>query len=80
MKNCNCEEPYEYFPLPNGGIHCQKCNLPIKVEYNTDELQAKFNVIGFGYGYVAVEDKITKQKGSFDFGGSPRIYFDYKPS
>lgn len=45
---------------------------------NTTELQAKYKVLGFGYGYCAVEDKETGEKGSFKFGGTPRLYFDYK--
>lgn len=45
---------------------------------NTEELQAKYEVIGFGYGYVAVRDKATGEKGSFNFDHSPRVYYDYK--
>lgn len=45
--------------------------------YTTNELQKEFNVIGFCSGYVAVEHKETKQKGSLDFGGNPRIYFNF---
>ena len=56
-----------------------------KQEYTTAELEKKFEVLGFGYGYVAVKDRITGEKGSFDFknrpegesGGYTRIYFDY---
>tara|TARA_R110000772_G_scaffold6250_11_gene21961 strand:- start:122 stop:295 length:174 start_codon:yes stop_codon:yes gene_type:complete len=50
----------------------------IKTEWTTDELQEDFKVIGFGYGYCAVERKADGQKGSFDFGGSPRKYFNFK--
>lgn len=49
-----------------------------QTEFTTDELQEQFKVIGFGHGYVAVERKSDGQKGSFDFGGRPRKYFDYK--
>ena len=45
--------------------------------YDTVQLQEKYKVIGFGYGYVAVEDKVTGEKGSFDFDHSPRVYFNY---
>ena len=51
----------------------------MKTEFNTTELQEKFNVIGFGYGYCAVQDKVTNEKGSFDFKNTDdgRIYFNY---
>ena len=49
----------------------------IKKEYTTEELTAKFEVIGFGAGYCVVKDKVTGKKGSFCFFHSPRIYFDY---
>ena len=54
----------------------------MKIEYNTQELQDRFNVIGFGYGYCAVEDKATGEKGSFDFKATEngRVYFNYVKS
>ena len=48
-----------------------------KDKYTTEELQDKFEVIGFSAGYVAVKDKVTGEKGSFDFDHSPRVYFNY---
>ena len=44
----------------------------------TDQLQEAYKVIGFGYGFVAVENIETGEKGSFDFDHSPRLYFNYK--
>jgi len=52
-----------------------------KKEFSTNELQETFKVIGFGYGYVVVQNKETGEKGSFDFTKSfdkPRVYFNYK--
>jgi hypothetical protein len=50
-----------------------------KKQYTTQELVEKYEVIGFGYGHVAVMDRKTGQEGSFNFGGHPRMYFDFKP-
>ena len=52
----------------------------MRTEWTTDELQEDFTVIGFGYGYCAVQRKSDGQKGSLDFGGSPRKYFGFVPS
>lgn len=49
-----------------------------KTEWTTDELQEDFKVIGFSYGFCAVERKSDGQTGSFDFGGRPRKYFNFK--
>lgn len=54
--------------------------MDIKKEYTTDELTAEFEVIGFSHGYCAVKRKIDGLKGSFDFGGRPRKYFNFKPA
>jgi len=51
-----------------------------KTEWSTDELTEDFKVIGFGHGYCAVERKSDGQKGSFDFGGRPRKYFNFVKS
>ena len=50
----------------------------MKTKYTTDELTAKYTVLGFAYGMVAVQDKETGEKGSFDFDHNPRIYYNYK--
>jgi len=49
----------------------------IKTRWTTDEMTKEFDVIGFGYGYCAVKRKSDGQKGSLDFGGSPRIYYKF---
>jgi hypothetical protein len=56
-------------------------NLKLKTRerYTTEQLEAKFIVIGFGCGLVAVKDRETGEKGSFDFTSDyPRYYFDYR--
>lgn len=45
--------------------------------WSTLELQQDFKVIGFAFGYVAVERKSDGQRGSLNFSGSPRKYFDF---
>ncbi len=50
----------------------------VKVEWTTEELTQDFKVIGFSSGYCAVERKSDGQKGSLDFGGRPRMYYDFK--
>ena len=52
--------------------------MKTREKYTTEQLQEKFEVIGFAYGFVAVKDKETGEQGSFDFDHSPRIYFNYK--
>ena len=50
-----------------------------KTRYTRDELLEEFDVIGFGFGYCVVQNKITREKGSFDYDGKnhPRVYFNY---
>ena len=51
--------------------------MDIKKEYTTEELTAKFEVIGFMAPYCVVKDKVTGKKGSFKFNHMPRIYYGY---
>ena len=46
-------------------------------KWTTDAMQQEFDVIGFGYGYVAVERKSDGVKGSLDFDHTPRVYFNF---
>lgn len=48
-----------------------------KEYWTTEELQQDYKVLGFSGGYVAVERKSDGQKGSLDFGGRPRKYFNF---
>ena len=50
----------------------------VKTKWTTDELTKDFTVLGFGHGYCAVQRKSDNVKGSLDFGGRPRRYFDFK--
>ena len=45
--------------------------------WTTEQMQEEFKVLGFSYGYCAVERKSDGQKGSLDFGGMPRKYFNF---
>jgi hypothetical protein len=46
--------------------------------WNTDELRADFEVLGFLAPFVVVKEKATGQKGSLEFQHSPRFYFNWK--
>jgi hypothetical protein len=50
----------------------------MKTEWTTDELQEDFKVLGFSHGYCAVQRKSDGVKGSLDFDGRPRVYFNFK--
>lgn len=66
-------------PLDSGEILKFRKELEAKVGtvYNTDELKAKFEVIGFCAPYVAVKDRETNKKGSLQFTHLPRFYFNF---
>jgi len=44
---------------------------------DTDAMTAKYHVLGFSMGYVAVIDRQTGDKGSLNFTHSPRFYYDF---
>ena len=46
--------------------------------WNTDELRAKFEVIGFAAPCCVVRERETGKKGSVFFQHSPRFYFDHR--
>ena len=48
-----------------------------KDKWNTTELQEEFKVLGFGYGYVAVQRISDGLKGSMDFSDNPRLYYGF---
>ena len=52
----------------------------VKTEWSTTELQEDFTVLGFAHGYCAVERKSDGVRGSFDFDGRPRKYFNFQKS
>ena len=46
--------------------------------WDTTELQAEFEVSGFMAPLVVVTRKSDRQKGSMEFQGSPRFYFNFQ--
>jgi hypothetical protein len=49
----------------------------VKTEWTTEEMEQDFQVIGFAYGFCAVKRKSDGVKGSLDFGGRPRKYYNF---
>ena len=47
--------------------------------WNTQELSAEFEVIGFMAPFVVVRRKSDGTKGSMEFTHSPRFYFNFQP-
>lgn len=47
--------------------------------WDTTELSAEFEVLGFLAPYVAVRRKSDRQKGSLEFQHNPRFYFNFMP-
>ena len=47
--------------------------------WNTSELCADFEVLGFMAPYVVVQRKTDGCKGSLEFQHSPRLYFNFVP-
>lgn len=45
--------------------------------WNTDELSAEFEVLGFMAPYVVVRRKSDGRKGSLEFQHDPRFYFNF---
>lgn len=45
--------------------------------WDTDQLRAEFEVIGFGAPYVVVRRKSDGVKGSLEFQHSPRFYYGF---
>jgi hypothetical protein len=46
--------------------------------WNTQELSAEFEVIGFMAPYVVVKRKSDDKKGSLQFQHMPRFYFNFR--
>jgi hypothetical protein len=47
--------------------------------WDTDQLQADFEVLGFMAPIIAVRRRCDGEKGSMMFQGSPRFYFGFSP-
>ncbi len=43
-----------------------------------DELLAEFDVLGFAYGMVVVQRKADGVKGTMNFVGAPRDYYNFQ--
>ncbi len=48
-----------------------------RTEWNTEELQQDFRVIGFAAPFVVVIRKSDGKKGTLEFTHSPRKYFNW---
>ena len=46
--------------------------------WDTRELSARFEVLGFMAPFCVVQDRKTGEKGSVEFIHNPRLYFNYK--
>jgi len=50
----------------------------MQTEWNTQELQKDFEVLGFAYGMCVVKRKSDGVKGTLYFSGAPRLYHDFQ--
>lgn len=48
--------------------------------WTTDEMREEFEVEGFSLGLVVVRRKRDGQRGSLEFGHSPRFYYSFSPA
>lgn len=53
--------------------------LPEPEAWDTAEMQRKFEVQGFAYGFCVVRRRSDGQVGSLRFSGTPRLYYDWTP-
>jgi hypothetical protein len=44
----------------------------------TEEMRAKYDVVGFGGGLCVVERKSDGKRGSLNFSHLPRFYYDFQ--
>ena len=44
----------------------------------TDEMQEKYEVLGFGHGYVACRRRSDDKLGSLEFIHEPRFYYNFR--
>ena len=44
----------------------------------TAEMQEEYVVLGFLYGFCAVERKSDGKRGTLDFDHSPRLYYNFQ--
>ena len=48
--------------------------------YNTQEVQAEFEIEGFMAPYVVCTSRRTKERGTMEFQHQPRLYFNFRPA
>ena len=48
--------------------------------WDTDQLRADFEVVGFAAPFVVAKDRTTGVKGSLEFQHNPRFYFNWSPA
>jgi hypothetical protein len=49
-----------------------------KTTWTTEELQRDFDVLWFAAPYVMVVRKSDSVRGSLEFNGHPRVYFEFR--
>jgi len=64
-------------PNPDAERKRLESNHGVGNVWNTTELSAKFEVIGFMAPFCVVRDRVTGAKGSVQFQHSPRFYFNF---
>ena len=50
----------------------------MRTEWDTDQLQEDFEVLGFMWGFCAVKRKADGVKGTLEFDHVPRIYRNFQ--
>jgi len=55
----------------------RRMRMTKKTEWNTQELQEDFEVVGFAMGLCAVRRKSDGKLGSVQFDHAPRRYYDF---
>ena len=48
--------------------------------WDTDQLRADFEVVGFAAPFVVAKDRTTGVTGSLEFQHNPRVYFNWSPA
>lgn len=48
--------------------------------WDTEQMQAEFQALGFAAPFIIVQERATGKKGSLMFAHSPRFYFSFTPS
>lgn len=55
-------------------------NQPTGEQWNTEELQRDFEVLGFAAPFVSVRRKSDGARGWLEFTHRPRVFFGFVPS